>query len=128
VHATSGDRPDRNSPSSGKPAVSTVLKATVLSHLRQQGSPRIRPPAVACQVAAFLQPGIEHVEYRSRTLGTCMFPSAGLIVRRMYPSQPSLSGREIQLGDLKVSGWWGGWGSNPRPADYEKYGPVRYER
>ena len=24
---------------------------------------------------------------------------------------------------------WGGWGSNPRPADYEKYGPpprVRY--
>ena len=18
--------------------------------------------------------------------------------------------------------WWGGWGSNPRPADYEKYG------
>ena len=19
--------------------------------------------------------------------------------------------------------WWGGWGSNPRPADYEKYGP-----
>jgi hypothetical protein len=63
-----------------------------------------------------------------RTLRTCMFPSADLIVRRMYPSQPSLSGREIQLGDLKVSSWWGGWGSNPRPADYEKYGPVRYER
>jgi len=20
---------------------------------------------------------------------------------------------------------WGGWGSNPRPADYEKYGPVQ---
>jgi len=20
--------------------------------------------------------------------------------------------------------WWGGWGSNPRPADYEKYGPA----
>ena len=19
---------------------------------------------------------------------------------------------------------WGGWGSNPRPADYEKYGPL----
>jgi hypothetical protein len=32
-----------------------------------------------------------------------MFPSAGLIVRRMYPSQPSLSGREIPLGDLKVN-------------------------
>jgi hypothetical protein len=21
--------------------------------------------------------------------------------------------------------WWGGWGSNPRPADYEKYSPVQ---
>jgi hypothetical protein len=20
--------------------------------------------------------------------------------------------------------WWGGWGSNPRPADYKNYGPV----
>ena len=20
---------------------------------------------------------------------------------------------------------WGGWGSNPRPADYEKYGPMQ---
>jgi hypothetical protein len=25
---------------------------------------------------------------------------------------------------LYVSGRWGGWGSNPRPADYENYGPV----
>ena len=23
---------------------------------------------------------------------------------------------------------WGGWGSNPRPADYEKYGPVHRAR
>jgi len=23
---------------------------------------------------------------------------------------------------------WGGWGSNPRPADYEKYGPVHHVR
>ena len=23
---------------------------------------------------------------------------------------------------------WGGWGSNPRPADYEKYGFVHYAR
>jgi len=23
---------------------------------------------------------------------------------------------------------WGGWGSNPRPADYEKYGPMRHAR
>jgi hypothetical protein len=20
--------------------------------------------------------------------------------------------------------WWGGWGSNPQPADYEKHGPT----
>ena len=23
---------------------------------------------------------------------------------------------------------WGGWGSNPRPADYEKHGFVQYVR
>jgi hypothetical protein len=23
---------------------------------------------------------------------------------------------------------WGGWGSNPRPADYENYGPVHRRR
>ena len=23
---------------------------------------------------------------------------------------------------------WGGWGSNPRPADYEKYGPAQRTR
>jgi hypothetical protein len=23
---------------------------------------------------------------------------------------------------------WGGWGSNPRPADYENYGPVHHAR
>jgi hypothetical protein len=23
---------------------------------------------------------------------------------------------------------WGGWGSNPRPADYEKYGLVHHAR
>ena len=23
---------------------------------------------------------------------------------------------------------WGGWGSNPRPADYEKYGFVHHAR
>jgi hypothetical protein len=30
---------------------------------------------------------------------------------------------------MTAHGWWGGWGSNPRPADYEKHGPalrVRY--
>jgi hypothetical protein len=31
--------------------------------------------------------------------------------------------------DVTYDRRWGGWGSNPRPADYEKYGPalrVRY--
>ena len=26
------------------------------------------------------------------------------------------------------SGRWGGWGSNPRPTDYEKHGPVHSAR
>ena len=25
---------------------------------------------------------------------------------------------------MTAHGWWGGWGSNPRPADYEKHGPA----
>ena len=24
--------------------------------------------------------------------------------------------------------WWGGWGSNPRLADYEKYGLMQHAR
>jgi hypothetical protein len=44
-----------------------------------------------------------------RTLRTCVDPRAGLIVRRIYPK--SRVGR---------------WGSNPRPADYEKYGPAHH--
>jgi hypothetical protein len=27
---------------------------------------------------------------------------------------------------LPGQAWWGGWGSNPRPADYEKYGLMHY--
>ena len=53
-----GTRPDRNSPSSGKPAGTYRLKATVLSHLYQEGSPRIRPPSTAAAASAlerFLQ-------------------------------------------------------------------------
>jgi hypothetical protein len=30
--------------------------------------------------------------------------------------------------DLTLNCWWGGWGSNPRPADYEKSGPALRER
>jgi hypothetical protein len=26
---------------------------------------------------------------------------------------------------LPGQAWWGGWGSNPRPADYEEAGPPR---
>jgi hypothetical protein len=37
---------------------------------------------------------------------------------------------KLALGSLDISNvyacglWWGGWGSNPRPADYENYGPA----
>ena len=37
--------------------------------------------------------------------------------------QPTLVSRNVSnlyTGSLA----WGGWGSNPRPADYEKYGPA----
>ena len=36
-----------------------------------------------------------------RTLRTCMFPSAGLIVRRMYPVKPR-SGRNVPFSDLHI--------------------------
>jgi len=36
--------------------------------------------------------------------------------------------QDALIADGQQAGEWGGWGSNPRPADYEKYGllqPVR---
>jgi hypothetical protein len=38
---------------------------------------------------------------------------------------PALSSMRVAAGNRSVAGQmpWGGWGSNPRPADYEKYGP-----
>ena len=41
--------------------------------------------------------------------------------------QPTLASRDV-LNIYSSDMQWGGWGSNPRPADYEKCGPVRYER
>jgi hypothetical protein len=37
--------------------------------------------------------------------------------------QPNLFNRDIS-NVYSDECWWGGWGSNPRPADYEKYGPA----
>jgi hypothetical protein len=42
--------------------------------------------------------------------------------------QSSLTSRNVS-NSIQVTLRWGGWGSNPRPADYEKHGPafrVRY--
>ena len=80
-----------------------------------------------------------------RTLRTCVYPMSGLMVRRIYPRLLSGWTRPTRLlhvlveqlghGDGRVGlppglgyRWWGGWGSNPRPADYEKYGPVHRVR
>jgi hypothetical protein len=37
--------------------------------------------------------------------------------------QPTLANRDIS-NVCTDEPWWGGWGSNPRPADYENYGSV----
>jgi len=44
------------------------------------------------------------------TLRTCMDLRAGLMVRRIFNRE------------------WGGWGSNPRPADYEKSDLLHHAR
>jgi hypothetical protein len=33
-----------------------------------------------------------------------------------------------QQGSGCIVGMWGGWGSNPRPADYEKYDVMHHSR
>ena len=37
---------------------------------------------------------------------------------------PSRAKSNVSAGEVM----WGGWGSNPRPADYEKYGPMHHAR
>jgi hypothetical protein len=49
---------------------------------------------------------------------------ARLDVPRMF-SEPYLRFSPAEIFELLFRfTTWGGWGSNPRPADYEKYGPV----
>jgi hypothetical protein len=41
-----------------------------------------------------------------------------------YLGRPN-SARRVAVADLEfliIALMWGGWGSNPRPSDYEKYG------
>ena len=40
--------------------------------------------------------------------------------RQLFPGLASQAKSQVSAGE----GVWGGWGSNPRPADYEKYGPA----
>ena len=36
--------------------------------------------------------------------------------------------QDALIADGQQAGEWGGWGSNPRPADYEKPGPALWAR
>jgi hypothetical protein len=47
-----------------------------------------------------------------------MFPVCS--PRRLFPGLASRAKSQVSAGE----GIWGGWGSNPRPADYEKPGPA----
>jgi len=47
-----------------------------------------------------------------------MFPAC--YPRRLFPELASRAKSQVSAGE----GMWGGWGSNPRPADYEKPGLV----
>jgi hypothetical protein len=49
-------------------------------------------------------------------------------VLRMFYSSPSGWPSARPFGAFPQVKRWGGWGSNPRPADYEKYGLVHYAR
>src|SRR5580700_886096 len=51
-----------------------------------------------------------------------MFPAC--YPRRLFPELASRAKSQVSAGE----GMWGGWGSNPRPADYEKYGPTLWTR
>jgi len=45
-------------------------------------------------------------------------------VRRALKVGPLHGHKERIRGISAAQTRWGGWGSNPRPADYEKYGPL----
>ena len=60
------------------------------------------------------------VRYHRPLLAAARFAGAGLIFG--IQSGPRLADHGYQ------NRWWGGWGSNPRPADYENYGPVHRAR
>jgi hypothetical protein len=45
--------------------------------------------------------------------------TAKMITRQMFGRADAVMSRNCR---------WGGWGSNPRPADYEKHGPMRHIR
>ena len=50
------------------------------------------------------------------------------VLRMFYFSPRWLPTSRAKSNVSAGQGMWGGWGSNPRPADYENYGPVHRAR
>ncbi len=56
-----------------------------------------------------------------------MHPPAPDVIEGVSAMQPTLASPDIS-NIYTGEPWWGGCGSNQRPADYEKYGPVHRAR
>jgi hypothetical protein len=96
--------------------------------------PEVRDVAVlrewlagAREVAASHQPGVQRVQQRAADLADLRGPEGGFDGPADVPRL--LSRVETSHPAVDTYCRWGGWGSNPRPADHERHGPalrVRY--
>jgi hypothetical protein len=78
--------------------------------------------AGAREVAASHQPGVLRVQQRASDLADLRGPEGGFDGPADIPEVASLG--EMSHPAVDTYRRWGGWGSNPRPADYEKRGPA----
>ena len=55
------------------------------------------------------------------------FVGSRTLARDVSAMHSALASRTFRI-FIQMNPWWGGWGLNPRPADYEKYGPGAAHR